>query len=303
MNTFLAGSTQQPPSPAGHMHYTGKATLGSAFIYAVNHTLACTFYDIPVPFIAAAFSSGYDRMRGKSASQPWWKKVKDSHHHVHHDHDHQHDEPATFHSAFWDRSKHWIKGEMAGDFGAILPTLAIQHYAPWLMDGLRKGLEPVFGPVFRRSCHRAAKQQAAAFGVKANQEVINARANALYEHEMAHLPLAFIWTPLSATINVTLQKMVLQDRLSWGNLILSKAVASVMSAGTVFSVRSLAPTHVQKFEAGLNTNVLTPAAQWAGKLAGMDKETIRHALDNSETAEAWAERIRSMNPTRQLVPG
>lgn len=283
----------------------GKTSLGSSFIYTLNHTLACTYYDIPGPFIAAAFSTGIDRLKGKESTGPWWRKAKEKHDHAHghgHGHDHDHDHAkGSLGGAFWDSTKHWIVGEMAGDFGAILPTVAIQHYAPGFMGMLRKGLEPVFGPVFRRSANRAARQQATAFGMQADEATIKARADDIYEHEMAHLPLAFVWTPISAAINIAVQKNVMGSDHSWGNLITSKAATASLATGTVFAVRSLAPTQVQKFETGMNDKIITPAMQRVGKLVGMDEERIRDALDNSESPKEWADRIRQEKEPASLV--
>lgn len=283
-------ATDTPQSEQVPRHEEVKASFDSALLYTVNHTLACSFYDIPGPFISAAFAGGIEKLRNKPSEGPWWKKARDGHDHGHSE-EHIHT-PDTLGSAFWHRTKHWAEAETIGDIGAIFPTVALQHYAPGFMEILRNGLEPVFGPVFRRSTNRAARRQAAAFGIATEQDAINARANRLYEHEMAHMPLAFVWTGLSAAINLTMQKKVLGSKDDWGTLLASKAGAAILATGTVFAVRSLAPTHVQKFEAGLNDKMIAPTVQTMGNLMGMDKEKIRHALENNETAKEWAERIR-----------
>lgn len=293
----MANLSTPPETNVSATHDEVHTSFGSSFIYMWNHTLACTYYDIPGPLIAAAFSTGLDKARGKTPDGPWWKKA-DSHHD--HGHGHAHNSHSLS-ASFWGSTTHWIKGEMAGDFGAIVPALVIQHYAPEVLGALRKLLEPLLGPVFRRSANRAATQQATAFGLTADAEVIRVRADALYEHEMAHLPLAFVWTPLSAAINIGVQKCILRSPHSWGNLITSKAATSCLSTGTVFAVRSLAPTQVQKFEASMNEKMITPAVQTVGNMLGMDKEKIRQALDNNETAKEWAERIRK-EKKNMLVP-
>lgn len=285
-----------------HAHNEGKTSLGSAFVYTLNHTLACTYYDIPGPFIAAGISTGWDIIRGKNQkhSGPWWKRAKshDHGHDPHHDHDHHH-EPKSLSGAFWDSTKHWLVGEMAGDFGAILPTVAIQRYAPGAMEGLRNVLEPVMGPLFRKSAERAARQQATAFGLEADADAVQARADALYEHEMSHLPLAFVWTPISAAINLIVQKKFMHSEDSWGKLMATKAMTAAVATGTVFGVRSLFPTQIQNFETGVNQHVVSPAMQTVGQWVGMDRSSIKHALEDKETPKAWAERIRGGQTTKQ----
>lgn len=289
-NTAAVAQSQEE----AHSHDEGKTSLGSAFVYTLNHTLACTYYDIPGPFIAAGISTGWDIMRGKRPEQngPWWKRAK-SHAHDHsHDHQHEH-ETKSFFGAFRDSTKHWVVGEMAGDFGAIVPAVALQHFAPDAMEGLRKTLEPVMGPLFRKSAERAAKQQATAFGLEIDNEAVQIRANELYEHEMSHLPLAFVWTPISAAINLIVQKKFLHDSHSWGELLATKAITATLATGTVFGVRSLFPTQIQNFETGVNQRVLSPVMQTVGQWVGMDRNNIRKALESEETPRAWAERVRN----------
>lgn len=288
-----------------HSHDEGKTSLGSAFVYTLNHTLACTYYDIPGPFIAAGISTGWDIAHGKRKERkgPWWKHAK-AHDHGHghlHGHDHHHEHGTkSLSGAFWDSTKHWMVGEMAGDLGAIVPTLALQRYAPGMMNGLQKILEPVVGPLFRKSATRAAKQQAAAFGIEADSEAVKARAEALYEHEMSHLPLAFVWTPISATINLIVQKKFLHDSHSWGELLATKAMTAALATGTVFGVRSLFPTQIQNFEASVNRNVVSPAVQTVGQWVGMDSDGIRKALEDKETPKAWAERVGREQSAQKL---
>lgn len=302
--------TPQEPAAAAqseketHEHDEGKASLGSAFVYTLNHTLACTYYDIPGPFIAAGISTGWDILRGKHSehSGPWWKRAKthDHGHGHHHDHEHHHGQGhKSLSGAFWDSTKHWVVGEMAGDFGAIVPTVALQHYAPGAMKGLRKVLEPVMGPLFRKSAERAAGQQASAFGLEVDSEAVRTRANELYEHEMSHLPLAFVWTPISAAINLIVQKKFLHDSHSWGELLATKAMTAALATGTVFGVRSLFPTQIQNFETGVNQHVVSPVMQTVGQWVGMDGSGIKKALEDKETPKAWAERIRSKQPLRE----
>lgn len=278
-------------------HDKGKTSLGSAFVYTLNHTLACTYYDIPGPFIAAGISTGWDIMRGKHAEQngPWWKRAKGhAHDHSHHGHDHTHKhEKKSFFGAFWDSTKHWTVGEMAGDLGAIAPALALQQFAPGAMKGLRNALEPVMGPLFRKSAERAAKQQASAFGLEIDSKAVQLRANELYEHEMSHLPLAFVWTPISAAINLIVQKKFLHDSHSWGELLTTKAITATLATGTVFGVRSLFPTQIHSFETGVNQRVISPVMQTVGQWVGMDRYTIKKALENEEIPAAWAERVRN----------
>lgn len=281
-----------------------NATFGSALLYTFNHTIACTVYDIPGPFITAGIATLFERLKGKR-QEGWLEKKRkhqermhghphDGHHHTH-DHHADNEKPQGFLKEFFQSVKHWTASEMIGDFGAIIPTVAVQHFAPGFMTTLRKGIEPVFGAYFMKSAERAAKQQTNAFGLNADPKKIEARAQAIYEHEMSHMPLAFLWTFFSSAFNLTFQKKVLKVDDSWGRLTAYKAGASVLSTGTVFAIRSLAPTKVHKFENAVNNNIVSPIVLGVGKTMGVDENKIKSSLDNGESAEEWATRIRAEN--------
>src|SRR5690606_32628778 len=70
--------------------------------------------------------------------------------HDHHDHDHPH--TAVDKKLGGQHTKTLAKmftaSEAIGDFTAVVPTVLMQRYTPWAMDGVRPLLRMTIGPFF-----------------------------------------------------------------------------------------------------------------------------------------------------------
>lgn len=246
--------------------------------YTINHAIACSTTDFIDPFVGNATQKWLGRRFSIGCG---------------HDHDHFHD--GSCHDG---QGKghlgHWWLGELAGDFGSVPVTIAIQRHAPGLMDGLRKGLEAVAGPVFRKSAERSARKQARAFGMEASEAEIQARAGEIYEHEMHHLPQAAVWTASSVVLNAGIQKLTGNTAPLW-QIGIGKLAGVSLSTGLTVSLRAAAPTTMQKIDRTASEKLYLPAAKKVGKLFGVEEAAIERVAEKERELkeQSWAERAQN----------
>lgn len=267
----------------------------------------------------------------------------DHHHHHGHDHDHSHKTPhpkgplraspagkisgRTFSLApptaekphvhgpscghgsgegFWKKllhnAAHWFTGEIVGDLGAVPLTVMVHHNAPGLMRGLRNLLEPVAGGIFRRGARNDARKWAMQQGLSPDSAEAKAKQAELYEHEISHLPLAIVWNAFSIPINLMAQK-IQGSKASLGVMAVGKIFGAVVSNTLLIGGRALAPEAFNKWDRFTSKHLLIPATNAAGKILGIDDETLKKVQrehQKEESAESKqdiskAEKLRRNN--------
>lgn len=95
----------------------------------------------------------------------------------------------------------WTVAEIAGDIGSVLPTIALQHYAPGVFSGMQGILEPTLGWAYKSGARRGAARWAREHDLDYNDPRVEQYQHALYQHEVEHLPHAFIWGAVSLPIS------------------------------------------------------------------------------------------------------
>ncbi len=99
-----------------------------------------------------------------------------------------------------------LGGELLGDIAAVPATIVVQRFAPELMAGIRKTLEPVMRPFYEKIALTEAESWAHQNRIDENSNAFEEFRAQQYEYNMSKIPLQATWTLLSAALNVTVQK-------------------------------------------------------------------------------------------------
>lgn len=263
--------------------------------YTINHALACTATD----FIDPYFGDLTQRYLGQRVS------IGCSHDHskdAGHGPGHEHGPGCDHHAhAGAGHLGHWWIGEVVGDFGAVPVTVGMQRYFPSVMDGLRRTIEPVLGGYFRKGAERSTKSWAEKRGVSADSPEYKQHMEAVYRHEVDHLPQALVWTASSIAINLTTQRLIGNTAPLW-QLATGKAVGASISAALVVGGRGLAPEAARKWDGFTSKNVFLPATRVIGRVFGIEERSVERMADKEERLAdgPWESRVRQ---SRTAVPG
>lgn len=242
--------------------------------YTINHTIACTATDFIDPFIGTATQ----KMLGKRLN-------------LHGEHAHDHKQGGL---------NYTFAGELVGDFGSVPVTIALQRHAPKLMSGLGKGLEKVAAPVFRRTAESTALREAKAFGGEVDAEAVKARADALYTHEIKHLPLAAVWTASSIAMNVATQKL-LGNQAPTSHILAGKGAGIAFSSGLTVGLRALIPAKAQAWDKFSSEKLYLPATKKIGKLFGVEEKSVENMAREQEKLadKGWASKIEGARTAKE----
>ena len=267
---------------------TANEKFAKDLIYTLNHAIVCGTTDVLDPFIGA----WTEKYLNKRISITFHTHDDHDHDHGHHDHGH-HDHHAHDHHdhhghdhhghhehgvSFWGNLKHWAIAEAVADVGAVPFTLALDYTAPGVMRGIQTVAEPILGPVFQWSSARYAKQWAYERGLAPDAPEVIARKNEMYHHEVEHLPHAFVWTGAAAAGNLIFQKKVLGVGSPWGHLAAGKLAGSAGTLLTVLSLRTLAPSTVDRIDEWNARNIANPLTRKISGLLGIDAATVEKVL-------------------------
>jgi hypothetical protein len=200
--------------------------------------------------------------------------------------------------------------EIVGDFAGVIPVVAMQRYTPWAMDGLRPLLRFTLGPVFRIGAERSARQWAQEQGVSTDSQEYQDHFNAIYEHEMHHLPQAAWWTAWSSGFNIALQqpfyaKMAtpqIRHEFPLGNLrqrVLTKIGGAGLSIGLVLGTRALFPEAAHRFTDWTEETLVSPATRVVTGTIGLDAQAVDEAITDRRRYHdgSWQERSRADEST------
>ncbi len=208
-----------------------------------------------------------------------------------HEHDHEH--KLTF-SSFLRESGHWFGGEIIGDLAAVPLTATVAHFCPWLMKGMRKVIEPIFGVFFEKGARRDAKLWAEKHGFDPNGPEAEAKRKELYEYEASHFGHIFTWNFFSTIINVFTQFFVRNwekarghhaHDASIGELFRGKIFGLIFSNSILISARAIKPTFFQRNE----VQATKAAAQVFGHKEHSDERPSANAPKSPERPnKEWA---------------
>jgi hypothetical protein len=188
----------------------------------------------------------------------------------------------------------WLAGEVAGDFGAVPVVVGLQHFAPKLMEGIGRLAAPIASPVFRRSAMRSARAEFKLAGMDVDTPEFDARVAELQQRELEDLPKAIMWTAVSPTINIIMQKAVMQNPAPVTDLIMGKAIGATVTSGLTVGLRATSPRHAQKWDDVVSKKAGKPVSTVVAKILGIDKEELREGMKEKakhhKHGGSWAER-------------
>jgi hypothetical protein len=297
-----------PKSPSEKETSKTQAERAEDVAYTLNHAISCSITDVMIqPPIGAWVQEVAEH--GKLPEGLRWiphifeshdhpegveKHAEEHHHHDEHCHEEHHHESQDAHAhgtGFLKNAGHWFLGEAVGDVGAVPLTIMVQRHAPGVMHGLRKMLEPIAGPFFRKGARRDAGKWAIQQGVAVNGPEAKERENLIYEHEVSHLPQAVVWNIFSVPINLATQRLS-GSRASWGVLATGKVFGSVVSNGLLLGGRAVAPESFEKWDRFSSRHAVVPVAKAVSGVFGVDKRSIEREAAQEED-DKWSGRVNS----------
>jgi hypothetical protein len=260
--------------------------------YTINHAVSCGVTDVVLqPIIAAAF--GINVGCGDPSHHHHSHDHGDHHHHTHHNHaEHSHSKPKLTLKSFAHEAAHYFKGEIIGDAAAVPLTIAVQRLFPNFMNGLSKLLEPAFGWAFRLGANHTAHVWAKQHGLDQNAQEVGDHAEAIYQHEITHLPQAVVWNMFAYPIGAVAQKVGGHNR-PWPEIFKSKLVGAVVSNGILIGGRMIAPGAAQKWDQMTGEHIFMPVSKTVGGLFGVDQKTMEKAARRQKDSadEQWQDRL------------
>lgn len=250
-------------------------------IYTLNHALTCL--SITDTLVAPAIGAMSEKWFGKRVEVCGHDHAHDDHHGHSHGHDMHAEQRSNELRPLWKRAGDWIIGEAVGDLGAVGFTIGAQRLFPGVMSGIRHGLEPVLGGMFRRGAERAAVSWGEKNGLEKSDPAIANRAQELYQYEMNHLPQMAVWTVSSVGINyATMWGMnqwrnhrtgVESDFNLW-KFTKGKSLGAAVTAGLVMGARALAPNAAHGWDQSAGKHVVVPLTKILGKPFGVRTEDV-----------------------------
>lgn len=249
---------------------TDKERAGD-IAYTINHAISCGTTDVVLqPVIAAAFGINV------GCNDP------------------SHRKPGQKFSlrSFAHEAGHYLKGEIIGDFVAVPLTIGVQRLFPNFMHGVRKIVEPLTGWAFRLGAEHSAKRWGVQQGLSEDSPEVKARADAVYEHEVKHLPQAVTWNLFAYPIGAFGQK-AMGHGSGYKEIFKSKLVGAAVSNGILIGSRMLAPGAAQRWDRFAGDNFIMPVSKKVGKLFGVDEKTMEQARAH----DSWQDRL-AHNPVQ-----
>ena len=185
----------------------------------------------------------------------------------------------------------WVLAEIIADMGSVPATMAVQHFAPEVMEAIRTPLEAVFGDMYEKSAEKAAVNWADKHHIRIASEEFLEYKQAHYEKEMAHAPQAFMWSALSIAANVAIQKMVLPavTNNTLGNdkptskLVASNIFGTAITGLIANGMRLAAPRTIDHVEHEVGEfaekKIVTPLTRIIGNTIGVERDMVSAKQD------------------------
>ena len=280
--------TQTPKSTVREIHHTNAADKSAAqnaenIAYTVNHALACTATDFIDPFVSTQIQKYLNQKVSIGCG---------------HDHSDGHG-----HGENWQG----VVGELVGDFGAVPLTVALQRYAPWLMDGIRYVAEPIMGDLFRGGAISAASHQsklAMLNGTPFSADEYRARARELYRYEVQHLPQGLVWTGTAIVGNVMIQKHLLGNNSPINEIYAGKIAGAAISSGLLFGTRAFATEKAKQWDEWATEKVFLPGTKVVGKWFGVEEKDVNNLIDRQKQMNDpnWQQRTTATAQKPESTP-
>lgn len=182
----------------------------------------------------------------------------------------------------------WIPiiAEFIGDLIAVPITIGLQRNTPGFMDGLHKVLLPIFGPFFKAGAFLASAFWAADNQVSFNSKERKQKAEEIYQHEVRHLPQAFIWTASSISANVLTQRYVLRSTSKLPHIVAGKLGGSAISTALVVALRAIFPQKARTWDQMTGEHIFVPLTKKTGNLFGVTAEDVERMAAKQDGSEA-----------------
>ncbi len=236
--------------------------------YTINHALACTTLDTlntPVEMLSQKYL-------GKKISISYCPSCATGEH----EQGYHKDADSTL-----KRGGRWLAAEWAGDWLGVIPTVAMQRFAPGLMDGIGHGLSYIAGPVFRYGAERSGQAWAQQHGYAADSPQAKARAEEIYHHEITHLPQAAVWTVASTGICLGTLR-ALGDNYTLASNAAAKLIGASASIAGVLGTRALAPETARSWDRWTSRNIYIPATKIVSGTVGVDGSVVERMAQKQE---------------------
>lgn len=215
--------------------------------YTINHALSCTVLDqlnTPVQMLSQHYLGTKIRVSYCPACEDGTHSQTVSHKG----------------DSLGSRAGRWMAAELIGDWLAVIPTVAAQRYAPHAMQQMGDVLSYSIGPVFRYGAHRSAQSWAKEQHLRPDAPEVTAKAEALYDHEIHHLPQAAVWTVSSTALTLGALR-ALGDRYTHASNATAKIIGASTSIAGVLGTRALAPDTAQRWDSWTQEQLFTPATR------------------------------------------
>lgn len=267
MATPLPISDKKPEGAWQREQHKSGHERAQDIAYTINHALACTTLDTlntPVEVLSQKYL-------GRKISISYCPGCSIGEH------------GAGFHGApegWLKPAGRWLVGEWVGDWLGVIPTIAMQRYAPEVMEQIGRSLTYVMGPIFRYGANRSAANWAQEQGIAPEGETATLRANEIYQHEMKHLPQAAVWTVASTALCLGALRLM-GDTHSLGVNAASKLIGASVSIVGVLGTRALAPDTARSWDSWTSTNLYLPATKVIGRTIGIEPKDVDRMADKS----------------------
>ncbi len=263
--------------------------------YTINHAFACTAVDWfgqTQMMVALQKAFGVRNPKHIGCSNPFHKHEDGSScGHDHHDHHHGHKGMVASEHLKHIKALEFTFGgaEVVGDFAGVIPTVLMQRYTPWAMDGIRPVLRTTLGPIFHWGAERSTNQWAKQHGIAQGSDEYKEHLNDIYEHEMHHLPQAAWWTAWSSVFNIGLQQPFyeymatpqIRQEFPLGTLhrrIMTKIGGASLSIGLVLGTRAIFPETAHHFTNWTEDHMVTPLTKIVTRGMGIDDKIVDEAI-------------------------
>lgn len=269
--------THEHKLPARSVHHDNrKEKLAEDIAYTVNHAVSCTTVDL----LGGSPVGMYLSQRVFKNWTPWCTHGLGV----------------------------WTAGEIAGDVAGVLPTIAVQRYAPWVLDGLQTVLELPLGWAFKLGADRSARKWALEHGIDLQSEQVRNYAEGLYKHEVEHLPHAALWTGIALPISAEFVNLMgghppedcnhahhnhhhhehhhhghgASHWTRFKGTLAHGINGKLFSTAILLTARAIAPESARRWDRWASDTVYYPVTKSVSSLFGVDEETVQRVREKHD---------------------
>ena len=175
------------------------------------------------------------------------------------------------------RGQRWIVAEWVGDWLGVVPTIAMQRYAPGVMAAIGQASTYVAGPAFRWGADRSAIRWGNEHGLAADDAQVKQHADEIYAHEIEHLPQAIVWAAFSTPICLATLRAQ-GDKYTLASNLTAKLMGVSTSFFGILGARAAAPDTMSKWDEWAGKNVVTPITKVIADTIGIERPTVDKVL-------------------------